>query len=118
MMPGMSGLSAGLATAFHAPPAHPLLTREAVGGRRFRRGRGILLPQRELPLQTINLARLVGDLFSKTFVLAAQALDLRNGITPRLDNRSGRSRAGVPSLSPTPLHPREGTESCGEVQEA
>src|SRR6516164_1498779 len=38
------------------------------------------------------------------FILAPQTLDLRDGIALRRDNRSGRVRAGVPSLSPAPLH--------------
>src|SRR6266436_392442 len=55
-MPGMSGLPAGVSSTLGTATAFALATREAVGRRRLRRGRRVLLPQGQLALE-------IGDVF-------------------------------------------------------
>jgi hypothetical protein len=52
----MSGLSTGLSSTLRAATAFALATREAIGGRRLRRGRRVLLPQGQLAFE-------IGDVF-------------------------------------------------------
>jgi len=49
----MPRLTAGPAPTLRAATAQPLSAREAIRGRRLRRRRRVLLPQRELPLQMV-----------------------------------------------------------------
>ena len=83
MMSRMPGLTAGLAATLHATTTLTLLTREAIGGRRLRRGGRILLVQRELALEIGNPLRLLIELLAKPFVFVAKPFDFRRVvITP------------------------------------
>jgi hypothetical protein len=62
MVAGMSRLSPAGATALQAPAPFPLATGEAIGRRRLRRQRRVLLAQRELMLQILNPLSLFGEL--------------------------------------------------------
>ena len=75
-VPGMSRLPAGLSSTLRAAPAFALATGEPIRGRRLRRGRRVLLSQRELPFQVRNALGLLGDLALTFGELAAQSLNL------------------------------------------
>ena len=72
----MSRLPAGLSSTLRAAPAFALATSQAIGGRRLRGGRRVLLPQRELPFQIRNALGLLGDPVFTFGELTPQALNL------------------------------------------
>ena len=76
MVSRMPGLTAGRAPTLRATPTHTWPAREAIGGRRFRGRRGILLPERELAFQIHDPFRLLGELFAETLVLPLQSFNL------------------------------------------
>jgi hypothetical protein len=61
-MPRMSRLSTGLSSTLCAATAFALAPSKTIGGRRLRRGRGVLLPQGQLTFQVGDLLRLFRDL--------------------------------------------------------
>jgi hypothetical protein len=67
---------ARLAAALDATTALPLITSKTIRRQRFRGDDRILLAQRELALQIINLARLVGNPFRAFLKLLLQPLIL------------------------------------------
>jgi hypothetical protein len=114
MMPKMAWLPAWFAPTLHAASPHPLVTGEAIGRGRLRGRRGILLPQRELPLQIIDLACLVSDLFRAFLKLATQSLILAPQSFQFLCGAA--SRVSITIASPW-LHWPERTELRQRVQE-
>jgi hypothetical protein len=112
MVPRMSGLTARLAPTLDASTAHAWLTRETIGGGRFRRRRGILLPQRELAFEIRNPFRLLGDLFAEMFILLLQSFNLTQLAITGVARVVLTSR----SLSPLWLHQPERTKSLHKVQ--
>jgi hypothetical protein len=97
MVPGMPRLPARRATTLHAPPPHARAPGEGIGGRRLRRGRGIQLAQRELPLQIGNPFRLLRHLLPQALVLPRHALDC-----PRrrlVSTRARQQDAGIASAA-------------------
>ena len=113
MVTGMSWLPTRMASAFHPAPALTLVTRETIGRRRLGRNRGILLLQRELPLQVVDLACLIRDLLRTLLKLASQVLVL--ALQPLQLLRALIRRASMTS-SPLSLHPAERTKSLQKVQ--
>ena len=114
MVTGMPRLPTRLASTLPAASALTLATGEAIGGWRFRGDRGILLLQRELPLQLVDLARLIRDLLrtlvkfaSQLLVLAPQPLHFLRVTIPRASFTS----------SPLSLHRAERTKSLQKLQE-
>jgi hypothetical protein len=80
-MPGMSGLSARLASTLRAASAFALAASETIGRRRLRGRRRVLLPERELTLQVrdafgllSDLALTLGQLSTQPFNFLRQAL--------------------------------------------
>lgn len=117
MVSRMARLPTGLAAALRPTPAHPLLASQAIRRGRFRRGRGILLAECELTFQVVDLARLIGDLLPKAFILTTKTLDLGR-LRERRRRRWGRRPLWSFPRSVAPLHAREGTELRDQVQEA
>ena len=88
MRSAMAGLPAGLPAALLSPAPLARLACQSIGGGRFGGVRGVLLAQRQLPLQIRDLLLLLRDLFrllgklptqllhfaEQTFVLSAQCL--------------------------------------------
>ena len=109
----MAGLPAGFPSALRAAPPLPLLTRKAIGRRRLRCDGGILLFQRELPLQVVDLACLIRDLLRTLLELASQELVLAPQPLQLL--RALICRASMTS-SPLSLHRAERTKSLQKVQ--
>lgn len=89
-VPRMPRLPARSATTLESSAAFALPTREPVRRRRLRRGRGILLAERELPFEVDDRLCLLGELLAQALVLASQALDLLGlllaGITKPFDS--------------------------------
>ena len=75
-MPGMSGLPTGLASTLRAATAFALTAGEAIGGRRLRGRRRILLAQRQLSLQIGDALGLLGNLALAVGEFPSQALNL------------------------------------------
>jgi hypothetical protein len=76
MMPRMPRLTAGPAPTLGAATAQPLSARKAIGGRRLRRRRRVLLPEGELTFQIVDLLGLFGDLLRALVQLLAEPLIL------------------------------------------
>jgi hypothetical protein len=115
MVPRMPRLTAGPTPTLRAATPHPLSAREAIGGRRLRRRRRVLLPQRELPFQVVDLFRLLSILLPETLIFSTESLDFRRDLSTR---RLRRPWLTVDSLFPPPLHAPKSTESRRKVQEA
>jgi hypothetical protein len=110
-MTRMTALAPRFATTLDPATAKPLATGETIRGRRLRRGRRILLAQRQLTFQIFNLAGLIGDLLRSIFQLPTQALILASEPLQFL-------RIERPSIArPSPwLHWPERTELRQRVQ--
>lgn len=76
-----------------------------------------LLPQRQLTLEMVDLARLIGDWLLLALILLTQPLDLRGRVSWRHSVVGSRSR-GHRSRSALPFHTCKGTELRRHVQEA
>ena len=97
---GMAGLSTRSAPTLRTAPAFTLPTSEAVGGRRFRARRRVLLPQGELPLQIRDAFHLLGNLPLALGEFPTQSLNLLLqlllGVLARLPLRSRHAWQGTP----------------------
>jgi hypothetical protein len=112
VMSWMSRLTAGLASTLHATATFTWSTREAVGGGWLGCSSGILLLQRQLPLEIGNPFRLLIELFAKPVVLLAKPFNLlRLAITG-----VARFLTASRSLLALRLHQPQRTESVKKVQ--
>ena len=84
-MPAMSGLTARLASAFPAATPFTLLAGQAVGGRRLRCRRRVLLPKCELSFEIGNPLLLLAVLLPESFVFLPQALNLTRPTSGLID---------------------------------
>lgn len=112
MVARMARLPARFASTPRATPPPPLVTREAIGGRRLGRDGGILLLQRELALEISNALRILLKEFPQPLILLAQPFDvLRRAIT-----RVARWLAPSRLLLAPSRHRRERTKTLQKVQ--
>ncbi len=75
-------------------------------------------PAGELAFQIVDLFRLLGIFLAEPVILLAKPLHFRRRIRGRRGRRLQQPSRKGPSLCPSPLHARQGTESRGKVQEA
>ena len=99
----MSGLPTGLPSTLRATTAFALAAGEAIGGRRLRRRRRVLLAQGQLPFQIGDLflglrdpLRLLGVLLPESLIFASQPLDVRIRCSPLLRPPFRHSSDGTP----------------------
>ena len=104
--------AAGVASTLQPTSSLPLSTREAIGGRRLRRDGGILLFQRQLPLEIRNPLRLLLELLAKSFIFLAQSFDLLRLAITRVARRLVTSQ---PLFAPS-RHRRERTKPLQKLQ--
>jgi hypothetical protein len=112
MVSRMARLPAGVTSTLQATSSLPLSTRETIGGRRLRSDGGILLFQRELPLEIRNPLRVLLKLLAQSFIFLAQSFDLLRLAITRVTRWLVTSQ---PLLAPS-RHRRELTKPLQKVQ--